>query len=58
MAIKTQLRSRAGKRSARRSITAQTELRGHDVAVEPYAERGEEDGEVVADAVDVLLGVY
>jgi hypothetical protein len=58
MAIKAQLRSRAGERCARCSIAAKTELGGHDVAVETYTEGCEEDGKVIADAVDVLLGVY
>lgn len=45
-------------RGARRGVAADGELFGDDVAVgEGQAEQGQEVGEVVADVVDVLLGV-
>lgn len=59
MSIQTRLTTKQRQqRSARCSITTDTQLAGGNVAASLDAENCKEDGEVIADVVDVLLGVY
>lgn len=58
MAIKTKFRAGQARRSRpRRSVTADREFSADRVAVETDAQDSEQDGKVIADAVDVLLHV-